>query len=164
MNCKLYYFATVITIFQPYILFPILNYQSHLWALIDRGVLNTQQHPTPVLMMPSFYNIVSQVWEHKLLSFFFFFLVIQLSPHSLVSIKEVERKQTNQKMWFLAELSIQCLLFLCSVPSPRPESTYIENNVSNRASVLPADSSTVANHSKRQTTFDTWWVVIYTDV
>ncbi|KAJ7396552.1 Cyclin-dependent kinase-like 5 [Pitangus sulphuratus] len=43
-----------------------------------------------------------------------------------------------------------------SVPSPRPESTYIENSVSNRASVLPADSSTVANHSKRQTTFDTW--------
>ncbi|XP_037233151.1 cyclin-dependent kinase-like 5 isoform X2 [Falco biarmicus] len=42
------------------------------------------------------------------------------------------------------------------VPSPRPESTYIENNVSNRASVLPTDSSTVANHSKRQTTFDTW--------
>ncbi|XP_030332563.1 cyclin-dependent kinase-like 5 isoform X2 [Strigops habroptila] len=42
------------------------------------------------------------------------------------------------------------------VPSPRPESTYIENNVSNRASVLPADSSTVGNHSKRQTTFDTW--------
>ncbi|NXP55237.1 CDKL5 protein, partial [Heliornis fulica] len=42
------------------------------------------------------------------------------------------------------------------VPSPRPESTYIENNVPNRASVLPADSSTVANHSKRQTTFDTW--------
>ncbi|KFQ36818.1 Cyclin-dependent kinase-like 5, partial [Merops nubicus] len=42
------------------------------------------------------------------------------------------------------------------VPSPRPESTYIENNVSNRASVLPADSSTVANHPKRQTTFDTW--------
>ncbi|KFZ64153.1 Cyclin-dependent kinase-like 5, partial [Antrostomus carolinensis] len=42
------------------------------------------------------------------------------------------------------------------VPSPRPESTYIENNVSNRASVLPADSGTVANHSKRQTTFDTW--------
>ncbi|NXK49496.1 CDKL5 protein, partial [Chauna torquata] len=42
------------------------------------------------------------------------------------------------------------------VPSPRPESTYIENNASNRASVLPADSSTVANHSKRQTTFDTW--------
>ncbi|KFM05905.1 Cyclin-dependent kinase-like 5, partial [Aptenodytes forsteri] len=42
------------------------------------------------------------------------------------------------------------------VPSPRPESTYVENNVSNRASVLPADSSTVANHSKRQTTFDTW--------
>ncbi|NXC54801.1 CDKL5 protein, partial [Aleadryas rufinucha] len=42
------------------------------------------------------------------------------------------------------------------VPSPRPESTYIENNVSNRASVLPADSTTVTNHSKRQTTFDTW--------
>uniref|UniRef100_A0A8B9EZK3 Cyclin dependent kinase like 5 n=1 Tax=Amazona collaria TaxID=241587 RepID=A0A8B9EZK3_9PSIT len=42
------------------------------------------------------------------------------------------------------------------VPSPRPESTYIENNVSNRTSVLPADSSTVGNHSKRQTTFDTW--------
>ncbi|KFQ50489.1 Cyclin-dependent kinase-like 5, partial [Nestor notabilis] len=42
------------------------------------------------------------------------------------------------------------------VPSPRPESTYIENNVSTRASVLPADSSTVGNHSKRQTTFDTW--------
>ncbi|KFP80875.1 Cyclin-dependent kinase-like 5, partial [Apaloderma vittatum] len=39
------------------------------------------------------------------------------------------------------------------VPSPRPDSTYIENNVSNRAS---ADSGTVANHSKRQTTFDTW--------
>nr|XP_013807183.1 PREDICTED: cyclin-dependent kinase-like 5 [Apteryx mantelli mantelli] len=42
------------------------------------------------------------------------------------------------------------------VPSPRPESTYLENSVSNRAPVLPADSSTVANHSKRQTTFDTW--------
>ncbi|KAM4682004.1 cyclin-dependent kinase-like 5 [Amazona ochrocephala] len=42
------------------------------------------------------------------------------------------------------------------VPSPRPESTYIENNVSNRTSVLPADSSTVGNHPKRQTTFDTW--------
>ncbi|NXA39689.1 CDKL5 protein, partial [Eudromia elegans] len=42
------------------------------------------------------------------------------------------------------------------VPSPRPESTYLENNVSNRAPVLPADSSTVANHTKRQTTFDTW--------
>ncbi|XP_066032992.1 cyclin-dependent kinase-like 5 isoform X1 [Chamaea fasciata] len=42
------------------------------------------------------------------------------------------------------------------VPSPRPESTYIENNVSNRASVLPADSTTVTNHPKRQTTFDTW--------
>ncbi|NXI36390.1 CDKL5 protein, partial [Galbula dea] len=42
------------------------------------------------------------------------------------------------------------------VPSPRPDSTYIENNVSNRTSVLPADSGTVANHSKRQTTFDTW--------
>ncbi|XP_054252742.1 cyclin-dependent kinase-like 5 [Indicator indicator] len=42
------------------------------------------------------------------------------------------------------------------VPSPRPDSTYLENNVSSRASVLPADSSTVANHSKRQTTFDTW--------
>ncbi|NWU63231.1 CDKL5 protein, partial [Pterocles burchelli] len=42
------------------------------------------------------------------------------------------------------------------VPSPRPDSTYVENNVSNRASVLPADSSTVTNHSKRQTTFDTW--------
>ncbi|XP_061220521.1 cyclin-dependent kinase-like 5 isoform X2 [Neopsephotus bourkii] len=42
------------------------------------------------------------------------------------------------------------------VPSPRPESTYIENNVSNRTSVLPADTSTVGNHSKRQTTFDTW--------
>ncbi|KFV78401.1 Cyclin-dependent kinase-like 5, partial [Struthio camelus australis] len=42
------------------------------------------------------------------------------------------------------------------VPSPRPESTYLENNVSNRAPVLPAESSTVANHSKRQTTFDTW--------
>ncbi|NWU98153.1 CDKL5 protein, partial [Upupa epops] len=42
------------------------------------------------------------------------------------------------------------------VPSPRPDSTYIENNVSNRASVLPADSNTVANHPKRQTTFDTW--------
>ncbi|NXG34098.1 CDKL5 protein, partial [Dromaius novaehollandiae] len=42
------------------------------------------------------------------------------------------------------------------VPSPRPESTYLENNVSNRAPVLPADTSMVANHSKRQTTFDTW--------
>ncbi|XP_064008137.1 cyclin-dependent kinase-like 5 isoform X2 [Pogoniulus pusillus] len=42
------------------------------------------------------------------------------------------------------------------VPSPRPDSTYLENNVASRASVLPADSSTVANHSKRQTTFDTW--------
>lgn len=105
MNCKLYYFLSVITIFQPYILFSILNYQSHLWAHIDRGVLNTQQHLTPVLMMPSFYNIVLEVLVLGLPScmkaqttFFFFFFFWSL--HSLVSIKEVERKQTTQKMQF----------------------------------------------------------------
>ncbi|XP_050792449.1 cyclin-dependent kinase-like 5 isoform X1 [Gopherus flavomarginatus] len=42
------------------------------------------------------------------------------------------------------------------VPSPRPEGTFLENSVSNRVSALPADSSTVTNHSKRQTTFDPW--------
>ncbi|XP_029766715.1 cyclin-dependent kinase-like 5 isoform X1 [Terrapene carolina triunguis] len=42
------------------------------------------------------------------------------------------------------------------VPSPRPEGTFLETNVSNRVSALPADSSTVTNHSKRQTTFDPW--------
>lgn len=161
MNCKLYYFLSVITIFQPYILFSILNYQSHLWALIDRGVLNTQQHLTPVLMMPSFYNIVLEVLVLGLPScmkaqttffFFFFFLVSSFFGF----YKRGREEADNSKDAILAELSIQCLLFLCSVPSPRPESTYIENNVSNRASVLPADSSTVANHSKRQTTFDTW--------
>uniref|UniRef100_A0A8B9Q6I5 Cyclin-dependent kinase-like 5 n=1 Tax=Apteryx owenii TaxID=8824 RepID=A0A8B9Q6I5_APTOW len=35
------------------------------------------------------------------------------------------------------------------VPSPRPESTYLENNVSNRAPVLPADSSTVKVAGKK---------------
>ncbi|XP_067422177.1 cyclin-dependent kinase-like 5 isoform X2 [Emydura macquarii macquarii] len=42
------------------------------------------------------------------------------------------------------------------VPSPRPEGTFLENNVSNRVSALPADSGTVTNHSKRQTSFDPW--------
>ncbi|KYO30215.1 cyclin-dependent kinase-like 5 isoform A [Alligator mississippiensis] len=42
------------------------------------------------------------------------------------------------------------------VPSPRPEGTFLENNASNRAPAIPSDSSTVTNHSKRQTTFDTW--------
>uniref|UniRef100_A0A8C0H456 Cyclin-dependent kinase-like 5 n=1 Tax=Chelonoidis abingdonii TaxID=106734 RepID=A0A8C0H456_CHEAB len=42
------------------------------------------------------------------------------------------------------------------VPSPRPEGTFLENSVSNRVSALPADSSTMTNHSKRQTTFDPW--------
>ncbi|CAM4402880.1 cyclin-dependent kinase-like 5 isoform X1 [Caretta caretta] len=42
------------------------------------------------------------------------------------------------------------------VPSPRPEGTFLETSVSNRGSALPADSSTVTNHSKRQTTFDPW--------
>uniref|UniRef100_A0A8C5T4Y5 Cyclin-dependent kinase-like 5 n=1 Tax=Malurus cyaneus samueli TaxID=2593467 RepID=A0A8C5T4Y5_9PASS len=42
------------------------------------------------------------------------------------------------------------------VPSPRPDSTYIENAVPSRASVLPTDSSTGTNLPKRQTTFDTW--------
>ncbi|KAM4699617.1 cyclin-dependent kinase-like 5 isoform 2-T3 [Discoglossus pictus] len=42
------------------------------------------------------------------------------------------------------------------VPSPRPEGTFHENTVSNRASSHPIDSSGGTNHSKRQTTFDHW--------
>uniref|UniRef100_A0A6I8MXF1 Cyclin-dependent kinase-like 5 n=1 Tax=Ornithorhynchus anatinus TaxID=9258 RepID=A0A6I8MXF1_ORNAN len=42
------------------------------------------------------------------------------------------------------------------VPSPRPDNSFHENNVSSRVSSLPSDSSSATNHSKRQTTFDPW--------
>ncbi|ELK12907.1 Cyclin-dependent kinase-like 5 [Pteropus alecto] len=42
------------------------------------------------------------------------------------------------------------------VPSPRPENSFHENNVSTRVSSLPSESSSGTNHSKRQPTFDPW--------
>ncbi|XP_043928996.1 cyclin-dependent kinase-like 5 [Protopterus annectens] len=42
------------------------------------------------------------------------------------------------------------------VPSPRPEGTFHDSSVSPRGSVLPVDSGALSNHSKRQTTFDSW--------
>lgn len=42
------------------------------------------------------------------------------------------------------------------VPSPRPEGTFHENSASNRGPALPADSTAVTSHSKRQTTFEPW--------
>ncbi|KAG8137314.1 hypothetical protein E2320_004561 [Naja naja] len=42
------------------------------------------------------------------------------------------------------------------VPSPRPEGTFLDNSASNRIPALPAESSSVTSHSKRQTAFDSW--------
>ncbi|XP_066476688.1 cyclin-dependent kinase-like 5 [Tiliqua scincoides] len=42
------------------------------------------------------------------------------------------------------------------VPSPRPEGTFLDNGASNRIPALPAESSSVTSHSKRQTAFDPW--------
>ncbi|XP_052519574.1 cyclin-dependent kinase-like 5 [Budorcas taxicolor] len=42
------------------------------------------------------------------------------------------------------------------VPSPRPDNSFHENNVSTRVSSLPSESSSGTNHSKRQPTFDPW--------
>uniref|UniRef100_A0A8D0HPT2 Cyclin-dependent kinase-like 5 n=1 Tax=Sphenodon punctatus TaxID=8508 RepID=A0A8D0HPT2_SPHPU len=42
------------------------------------------------------------------------------------------------------------------VPSPRPEGSFLDSNVSNRVPALSTDSSTITNHSKRQTAFDPW--------
>ncbi|XP_074155986.1 cyclin-dependent kinase-like 5 isoform X2 [Sminthopsis crassicaudata] len=42
------------------------------------------------------------------------------------------------------------------VPSPRPDNSFHENNVPSRVASLPSESSSGANHSKRQTTFDPW--------
>ncbi|XP_061483227.1 cyclin-dependent kinase-like 5 isoform X4 [Rhineura floridana] len=42
------------------------------------------------------------------------------------------------------------------VPSPRPEGTFLDNSASNRIPALPAESSSVTSHSKRQTAFDPW--------
>ncbi|OBS71203.1 hypothetical protein A6R68_00264, partial [Neotoma lepida] len=42
------------------------------------------------------------------------------------------------------------------VPSPRPDNSFHENNVSTRVSSLPSDSSSGTNHSKRQPGFDPW--------
>ncbi|XP_069492951.1 cyclin-dependent kinase-like 5 isoform X4 [Ambystoma mexicanum] len=42
------------------------------------------------------------------------------------------------------------------VPSPRPEGTFHESSASSRGPQLPADSTTLTSHSKRQTTFDPW--------
>lgn len=53
---------------------------------------------------------------------------------------------------------ISGLPFLYSVPSPRPDNSFHENNVSTRVSSLPSESSSGTNHSKRQPTFDPWWV------
>ncbi|XP_017718702.1 PREDICTED: LOW QUALITY PROTEIN: cyclin-dependent kinase-like 5, partial [Rhinopithecus bieti] len=40
------------------------------------------------------------------------------------------------------------------VPSPRPDNSFHENNVSTRVSSLPSESSSGTNHSKRQPAFD----------
>ncbi|XP_055987046.1 cyclin-dependent kinase-like 5 isoform X3 [Sorex fumeus] len=42
------------------------------------------------------------------------------------------------------------------VPSPRPDNSFHENNVSTRVSSLPSETSSGANHSKRQPAFDPW--------
>ncbi|KAK1347022.1 hypothetical protein QTO34_000884 [Cnephaeus nilssonii] len=42
------------------------------------------------------------------------------------------------------------------VPSPRPDNSFHENNVSARVSSLPSDSSSGTTHSKRQPAFETW--------
>ncbi|XP_024595104.1 cyclin-dependent kinase-like 5 [Neophocaena asiaeorientalis asiaeorientalis] len=42
------------------------------------------------------------------------------------------------------------------VPSPRPDNSFHENNVSTRVSSLPSESSSGTNHSKRQPAFDPW--------
>lgn len=56
---------------------------------------------------------------------------------------------------------ISDLLFLHSVPSPRPDNSFHENNVSTRVSSLPSESSSGTNHSKRQPAFDPWWVFCF---
>lgn len=40
------------------------------------------------------------------------------------------------------------------MPSPRPDNSFHENNVSTRVSSLPSESSSGTNHSKRQPAFD----------
>jgi len=163
--------VSVITVVQHFVLFLVFKYQSRSWLPADRNVLKSSNN------LPSSDNsLILQLElpckDHKTTSFqtvkknTLFFGRTQSTTVSSLSCfcKRGREEADNWKTGFLAELNVHGLLFLCAVPSPRPESTYIENNVSNRASVLPADSSTVANHSKRQTTFDTWWVVIYTDV
>ncbi|KAM8752933.1 cyclin-dependent kinase-like 5 isoform 2-T2 [Rhynchonycteris naso] len=42
------------------------------------------------------------------------------------------------------------------VPSPRPDNSFHENNVSSRVSSLPSESGSGTNHSKRQTAFEPW--------
>nr|XP_056717737.1 cyclin-dependent kinase-like 5 isoform X1 [Euleptes europaea] len=42
------------------------------------------------------------------------------------------------------------------VPSPRPEGTFLDSSASNRIPALPAESSSITSHSKRQTAFDPW--------
>lgn len=60
-------------------------------------------------------------------------------------------------LWPKEWISDWCLLY--SVPSPRPDSSFHENNVSARVSSLPSESSSGTNHSKRQPAFDPWWVL-----
>ncbi|XP_033867673.1 cyclin-dependent kinase-like 5 isoform X1 [Acipenser ruthenus] len=42
------------------------------------------------------------------------------------------------------------------VPSPRPEGTFHDNSIQNKASAVPVESNLLSNHSKRQTAFDPW--------
>lgn len=69
-------------------------------------------------------------------------------------------EKCNRTIWEVlwSKEYISGLPFLYSVPSPRPDNSFHENNVSTRVSSLPSESSSGTNHSKRQPTFDPWWV------
>lgn len=153
MKCKLQYFLSLVTVFQHLILFPVFKYHSHLELPTNGGFLKSNNNLPRFLRWSHFTTSITLQGSQKSA----FFSIIHNTRPCLCSLVAVRGREEAEKweLGFLAELCVH-LLFLCSVPSPRPESTYIENNVSNRASVLPADSTTVTNHPKRQTTFDTW--------
>ena len=69
-------------------------------------------------------------------------------------------EKCNRTIWEVlwSKEYISGLPFLYSVPSPRPDNSFHENNVSTRVSSLPSESSSGTNHSKKQPTFDPWWV------
>lgn len=45
------------------------------------------------------------------------------------------------------------------VPSPRPDNSFHDSAAQSRVPPVSADSAVMANHSKRQTNFDPWWVL-----